>query len=135
MGKEASPVDCSEPLHNNCEEEEEDCKQCQAKKCLTGCAQTFRLFCMIWMVVMTAMIVGMALGINCKQRQAKKCITFCFGIILMTATMIGDNDNDHLGDVKVLTNCIAEDDNAVREAMEENRRAKAAKEEQDEVSW
>jgi len=42
MGKEASPVDCSEPLHNNCEEEEEDCKQCQAKKCLTGCAQTFR---------------------------------------------------------------------------------------------
>ena len=89
---------------------------------------------------MTTMIVGIALGINCKQRQAKKCITFCFGIILMTATMIGDNDNDanqnfHLGDVDVLTNCIAEDDNAVREAMEENRRAKAAKEEQDEVSW
>ena len=55
--------------------------------------------------------------------------------------MIGNNDNDadetfHLGDVDVLTNCIAEDDNVlVREAMEENRRAKAAKEEQDEVSW
>ena len=37
MGKEASPV-----VDHGCEEEDGECKQCQAKKCITGCAQTFR---------------------------------------------------------------------------------------------
>ena len=41
MGKEASPVE--EEEHKGCGEEEDgECKQCQAKKCITGCAQTFR---------------------------------------------------------------------------------------------
>ena len=36
MGKEASPVE------HGCEGEDGECKECQAKKCITGCAQTFR---------------------------------------------------------------------------------------------
>ena len=39
MGKEASPVE------HGCEGEDGECKECQAKKCITGCAQTFRCWC------------------------------------------------------------------------------------------
>ena len=41
MGKEASPA-----VDHGCEEEDGECKHCQAKKCITGCAQTFRFVVM-----------------------------------------------------------------------------------------
>ena len=51
MGKEASPV---EEEHNGCGEEEDgECKQCQAKKCITGCAQTFRFGIVMKELIMT----------------------------------------------------------------------------------
>ena len=42
MGKEASPLEPGSEQSDRHQEEEEDCKECQAKKCITGCAQTFR---------------------------------------------------------------------------------------------
>ena len=42
MGKEASPLEAGSEQSDRHQEEEEDCKECQAKRCITGCAQTFR---------------------------------------------------------------------------------------------
>jgi len=42
MGKEASPLEPGSEQSDQHQEEEEDCKECQAKRCITGCAQTFR---------------------------------------------------------------------------------------------
>ena len=49
MGKEASPV----AEHGCGEEEDGECKHCQAKKCITGCAQTFRFGIVVIVLLMT----------------------------------------------------------------------------------